>query len=253
MPPRRRVWLLTSPCLAAAAVPAWERVSTDLHLPGTTGFRRLNLAMVLAGLAAFGILYATQPVLPRIGATYDVGPSRASLTVSATTGALALAVLPMAALAVRIGRVRAMRGGLLLAVAADRTRRGGADVPGAGRAAGGDRRGAGRGGGRRDGARRRGGGAAWPRLRDGPLRGRQLPGRGRRPGPLLAGRRQHLVALGCGRGRGRGTARDRGVLVAAARARGRPRARGAGRRRRRVRGPAPSARPCWRCCSCRSR
>jgi YNFM family putative membrane transporter len=93
-----------------------ERVSTDLHLPGTTGFRRLNLAMVLAGLAAFGILYATQPVLPRIGATYGVGPSRASLTVSATTGALALAVLPMAALAVRIGRVRVMRGGLLLAV-----------------------------------------------------------------------------------------------------------------------------------------
>ena len=92
------------------------RVSADLHLPGTSGFRRLNLAMVLAGLAAFGILYATQPVLPLIGATYGVGPSRASLTVSATTGALAVAVLPMAALAVRIGRVRAMRGGLLLAV-----------------------------------------------------------------------------------------------------------------------------------------
>ena len=92
------------------------RVSADLHLPGTSGFRRLNLAMVLAGLAAFGILYATQPVLPLIGATYGVGPSRASLTVSATTGALAVAVLPMAALAARIGRVRAMRGGLLLAV-----------------------------------------------------------------------------------------------------------------------------------------
>ncbi len=92
-------------------------VSADLHLPGTTGFRRLNLAMVLAGLAAFGILYATQPVLPQIGAEYGVGPSRASLTVSATTGALALGVLPMAALAVRIGRVRSMRGGLLLAVA----------------------------------------------------------------------------------------------------------------------------------------
>ncbi len=92
-------------------------VSADLHLPGTAGFRRLNLAMVLAGLAAFGILYATQPLLPQIGTEYGVGPSRASLTVSATTGALALAVLPLAALAVRIGRVRSMRAGLLLAVA----------------------------------------------------------------------------------------------------------------------------------------
>lgn len=89
---------------------------SELHVPGTTGFRRLNLAMVLAGLAAFGILYATQPLLPQIGADYGVGPSRASLTVSATTGALALAVLPMAALSVRVGRVRSIRLGLLLAV-----------------------------------------------------------------------------------------------------------------------------------------
>ena len=57
-------------CRSGASV---GRVSADLHLPGTSGFRRLNLAMVLAGLAAFGILYATQPVLPLIGATYGVG------------------------------------------------------------------------------------------------------------------------------------------------------------------------------------
>ncbi len=134
---------------------------------------------------------------------------------------------------------------------ADRTRRGGADVPGAGRAAGGDRCGAGRSGGRRDGARRRGGRAAWARLRDGPLRGRQLPGRGRRPGPRLAGRRRHLVAMGCRRGRGRGTARDRGVLVAAARARGRRRGRAAGRREAARTGRCSVGPRCWRCCSCR--
>ncbi|MGI9157724.1 MAG: MFS transporter [Marmoricola sp.] len=72
--------------------------------------------MVLAGLAAFGILSAAQPVLPQIGAEFDVSPSRASWAVSASTGALALAVLPSAALAVRWGRVRTMRTGLLLAV-----------------------------------------------------------------------------------------------------------------------------------------
>ena len=91
--------------------------TTRLHLPGTPGYRRLNLAMVLAGLGAFGILYAAQPVLPQIGEEFAVSPSRASLAVSASTGALALFVLPAAALAGRFGRVRSMRVGLLLAVA----------------------------------------------------------------------------------------------------------------------------------------
>jgi YNFM family putative membrane transporter len=72
--------------------------------------------MVLAGLAAFGLLYSVQPVLPQLSAEFDVGPSTASLAVSAATGALALAVLPAAALAARWGRVRVMRTGLVLAV-----------------------------------------------------------------------------------------------------------------------------------------
>ncbi|MET0998491.1 MAG: MFS transporter [Marmoricola sp.] len=72
--------------------------------------------MVLAGLAAFGLLYAAQPLLPQLGREFGVGPSTASLAVSAATGALALAVLPAAALAVRWGRVRVMRIGLVLAV-----------------------------------------------------------------------------------------------------------------------------------------
>ena len=72
--------------------------------------------MVLAGLAAFGLLYAAQPVLPEIGEELGVGPSAASLTVSAATGALALAVLPGAALAGRWGRVRLMRVGLVASV-----------------------------------------------------------------------------------------------------------------------------------------
>jgi YNFM family putative membrane transporter len=87
-----------------------------LHRPGSPGYRRFNLAMVLAGLGAFGILYAAQPVLPQISAEFDVSPTRAALAVSASTGALALCVLPAAALAVRWGRVRTMRTGLLLGV-----------------------------------------------------------------------------------------------------------------------------------------
>jgi YNFM family putative membrane transporter len=90
--------------------------ASRLHRPGSPGYRRFNLAMMLAGLGAFGILYAAQPVLPQISDEFGVSPTRAALAVSASTGALALCVLPAAALAIRWGRVRTMRTGLLLAV-----------------------------------------------------------------------------------------------------------------------------------------
>ena len=86
-----------------------------LHRPGAAGYRRLNAAMGLAGLAAFGILYATQPLLPQLSAEFGVGPTRGSLSVSAATGALALFVLPASAVAVRVGRVRSIGVGLLVA------------------------------------------------------------------------------------------------------------------------------------------
>ncbi|GAB3999127.1 MFS transporter [Nocardioides marmoraquaticus] len=91
-------------------------IAPTLHRPGTEGYRRLNLAMVLAGLAAFGLLYAPQPVLPQLAATYDVRPTAASLAVSASTGALALTVVPVVLLARRFGRVRVMLAGLVLSV-----------------------------------------------------------------------------------------------------------------------------------------
>jgi YNFM family putative membrane transporter len=82
---------------------------------GSRELRRLNLAMLFAALAAFGLLYSTQALLPAIGAGFGVGPTAASLTVSAATGALALAILPLSALAESRGRVPVMRAGLLVA------------------------------------------------------------------------------------------------------------------------------------------
>lgn len=93
-----------------------QRGPEQLHRPGTAGYWRLNLAMVLAGLAAFGLLYATQPVLPQLAQEYAVAPTLASLAVSASTGALALTVVPVVGLARRYGRARVMRGGLVAAV-----------------------------------------------------------------------------------------------------------------------------------------
>jgi MFS transporter, YNFM family, putative membrane transport protein len=83
--------------------------------PVTSELRRLNVAMLFAALAAFGMLYSTQALLPAIGADFGVSPAAASLTVSASTGALALAILPLSSAAESLGRVRVMRIGLLAA------------------------------------------------------------------------------------------------------------------------------------------
>jgi MFS transporter, YNFM family, putative membrane transport protein len=92
-----------------------ERIADDGLASGSRALRRLNLAMLFAALAAFGLLYSTQALLPAIGASFDVSPTAASLTVSAATGALALAILPLSSLAETVGRVPVMRGGLLVA------------------------------------------------------------------------------------------------------------------------------------------
>lgn len=85
----------------------------DGHTSGSPELRRLNLAMLCAALAAFALLYSTQALLPAIGAGFGVGPTASSLTVSAATGALALAILPLSSAAESYGRVPVMRAGLL--------------------------------------------------------------------------------------------------------------------------------------------
>ncbi len=67
---------------------------------------RLTTATVSTGLATFALLYAPQPVLPQIAGEFGLQPGSASLAVSVATGALAVAVIPCAVLAERIGRRR---------------------------------------------------------------------------------------------------------------------------------------------------
>ncbi|CAL9632386.1 Inner membrane transport protein YnfM [Actinosynnema sp. ALI-1.44] len=76
---------------------------------------RLTVATVSTGLATFAVLYAPQPVLPQIAAEFELRPGGASLAVSAATGALALAVVPCAVLAERVGRRRVIVWSVLLA------------------------------------------------------------------------------------------------------------------------------------------
>lgn len=101
--------------------------------PGLTrtdrDYRRAVLAMLAAGLATFNALYATQALLPTLVDDLGITPTEAALTVSATTGLLAVCIVPMSILSERFGRGRlliisalaATTLGLLLPLAPDAT------------------------------------------------------------------------------------------------------------------------------------
>ncbi|MER5179448.1 MFS transporter [Streptomyces sp. NPDC002896] len=84
--------------------------------PGGPGYRRMSLALFLAGVATFALLYSTQALLPLISDDFGASASTASWTVSAATGGLALCVLPMSALSERFGRRTMMTASLMVAV-----------------------------------------------------------------------------------------------------------------------------------------
>jgi len=69
---------------------------------------RLNLAMLLAGLGSFSLIYAPQPLLPMLSAEFGVSATVASLAVSLTTGPLAAAILIAGVLGDRMDRPRLM-------------------------------------------------------------------------------------------------------------------------------------------------
>lgn len=71
---------------------------------GAPAYRRLSLALLIAGFATFSLLYTTQPLLPLFAAQYRIGAAQASFAVSFATGAMALAFIPASILSDRIGR-----------------------------------------------------------------------------------------------------------------------------------------------------
>lgn len=89
--------------------PSSKAGAPDRIQAGTPEFRRANLALVMGGFTTFALLYTTQPILPLLATEFDVSPARVSLTVSAGTGALALALIPASILADRFGRDTVMK------------------------------------------------------------------------------------------------------------------------------------------------
>ncbi|MHC1558220.1 MFS transporter [Actinomycetospora sp. C-140] len=83
---------------------------------GEPGFRPVAIGLFFAGFTTFALLYATQPLLPALVDAYGVSPGTASLSVSVTTAALAIGVIPASALSERWGRRPVMVWSLTAAV-----------------------------------------------------------------------------------------------------------------------------------------
>ncbi|MEE6137759.1 MFS transporter [Mycobacterium sp. 050128] len=78
------------------------------HQAGSRGYRRITAALVGAGLASFAAMYCTQALLPALSAYYRISPATSALTVSLTTGMLALSIVPASVLSERYGRITVM-------------------------------------------------------------------------------------------------------------------------------------------------
>ena len=73
--------------------------------PEDKGYKMALIASLCSGLASYNALYATQAVLPALSEDFGISPSLAALTVSATTGGLALMVIPLSVVSERFGRL----------------------------------------------------------------------------------------------------------------------------------------------------
>lgn len=81
---------------------------------GTSAFRRANVSLFLAGLVTFAILYCTQPLLPVFSKEYHVTPAVASISLSASTATLAVALVVAGSLSEAWGRTSVMTASVVL-------------------------------------------------------------------------------------------------------------------------------------------
>jgi YNFM family putative membrane transporter len=91
-------------------------VSPYIH-HGTPAFRQTNLALFAAGFATFGLLYCVQPLMPEFSRHYGVSEAGAAMSLSLTTGVLAVAMLFAGGLSDAWGRKSIMAASLLASAA----------------------------------------------------------------------------------------------------------------------------------------
>lgn len=78
------------------------------HAAGSTAYRRITVALFLAGLATFALLYSTQPLLPLLSSRFGVSAGSSALSVSMATLGLGAALLVAGPISEVAGRTRLM-------------------------------------------------------------------------------------------------------------------------------------------------
>ncbi|MCE0492140.1 MFS transporter [Pantoea sp. Mb-10] len=103
-------------------VPLEEQAVTEIAAPasawierGSPQFMRVTLALFFAGLATFALLYCVQPILPVLSAQFALSPAASSVSLSLSTGLMALALLITGPVSDAVGRKSVMVTGLTLA------------------------------------------------------------------------------------------------------------------------------------------
>lgn len=105
--------------LPSSAAPAPIRRSQLNKLPfierGSPAFIHVTLALFSAGLATFALLYCVQPILPVLSHDFGISPASSSLSLSVSTGMLAVGLMFTGPLSDAVGRKPVMVVALLLA------------------------------------------------------------------------------------------------------------------------------------------
>ena len=94
---------MSSPA-SSAPISVPSLAPSTLVTRGSDAYRRIAFALFLAGFATFSLLYCVQPLLPVFTQEFGVSPAQSSLSLSLSTGFLALAILCASALSEALGR-----------------------------------------------------------------------------------------------------------------------------------------------------
>lgn len=83
--------------------------------PRSGAYKRIALALFLAGFSTFSLLYCVQPLLPAFARAFGLGAASSSLSLSLSTGMLAVSIVCAGALSERVGRRGLMFASMTLA------------------------------------------------------------------------------------------------------------------------------------------
>jgi len=90
-------------------------MNTTAISAGSAEFKRTNRALFFGGFSCFALLYCVQPLLPLLGHEFALTPAQASLSLSISTGALAVSLLASSFISDRFGRKPLMVAAMLIA------------------------------------------------------------------------------------------------------------------------------------------